>query len=329
VKLALRYDLRAPDFATPAAELYRAALEQCAWADGQGFDHVVLSEHHGAADGYCPSPAVLGAAIAGATTRLRIQLLVVVVTLHDPLRVAEDLAVLDLVSGGRLDVFLGAGYRPEEFAMFGRDMARRAELMETAVAVLEQAWTGEPFEHNGIEVRVTPRPCQRPRPPLFLGGQTKVAARRAARLADGFMPATPAPAVVEAYRAERERLGLDEGWIPGASGPLFLHVARDPGAAWARIAPHALHEANSYLEWVGGGPENVYSVLTDADSLLASGLYAVVTPAECVAMARAKGPDGQLTLHPLMGGLDPALAWESLELFAAEVLPELRGDAAA
>jgi alkanesulfonate monooxygenase SsuD/methylene tetrahydromethanopterin reductase-like flavin-dependent oxidoreductase (luciferase family) len=323
--LGLRYDLRAPAFGAPADALYRAAIEQCRWADELGFDFVTLSEHHGSEDGYCPSPIVLGAAIASATRSMRIQLMAYVVTLHHPLRAAEDLAVLDLVSGGRLLVCLGAGYRESEFEMFGRDVHGRAAAMERIVPLLKQAWTGEPFDYEGIEVRVTPRPVQQPHPPLFLGGQTAAAARRAARLADGFMPSVADESVREAYHAERERLGLPPGLVfGGAGGPLFLHVADDPEQAWAKIAPHALHETNSYLEWNGQGPDNVYSALTDAGSLRASGSYAVVTPQECIEMAQAKGPMDALLFHPLMGGLDPDLAWRSLELFAAKVLPVIR-----
>jgi hypothetical protein len=106
------------------------------------------------------------------------------------------------------------------------------------------------------------------------------------------------------------------------SGPLFVHVADDPDRAWAHIAPHALHETNSYGAWLAGA-EGIarYAPADDADALRASGAYAVVTPDECVAMARSTGA---LRLHPLMGGLPPELAWESLELVAAKVLPRLR-----
>jgi alkanesulfonate monooxygenase SsuD/methylene tetrahydromethanopterin reductase-like flavin-dependent oxidoreductase (luciferase family) len=323
--LGLRYDLRAPSFGAPPDALYRAAVEQCRWADEQGFNFVALSEHHGSEDGYCPSPVVLGGAIAGATRNLMIQLMAFIGPLHHPLRAAEDLAVLDLVSGGRLLVCHGAGYRQSEFEMFGKDVHGRAAAMDRIVPLLKQAWTGVPFEFEGVTVRVTPRPHQQPHPPLFLGGQTKAAARRAARLGDGFMPSVANQSIVDEFHAERERLGLPPGLAFGdTGGPLFLHVTDDPDAAWATIAPHALHETNSYLEWNAQGPDNVYSKLTDADSLRATGTYAVVTPDECIAMAQAKGPMDALVFHPLMGGLDPDVAWQSLELFAAKVLPVIR-----
>jgi Luciferase-like monooxygenase len=128
VWLSLRYDLRAPSFGPPAEAVYRAALEQCAWAEDHGFAMVTLSEHHGSDDGYCPSPLVMAAAVAGRTRELRLLIAALVLPLYDPIRLAEDLAVLDLVSGGRIDLVVRAGYRPEEMAMYDRQMSDRVGL---------------------------------------------------------------------------------------------------------------------------------------------------------------------------------------------------------
>src|SRR5262249_7029018 len=118
--LGLRYDLRAPAFADVThAELYGACLEQCAWADARGFDVVALSEHHGVDDGYMSAPITLAAAIAGRTRRLQINVAAVLVPLHDPVRLAEQLAVVQLVSGGRLSLVAGMGYRGEGVAEAG------------------------------------------------------------------------------------------------------------------------------------------------------------------------------------------------------------------
>ncbi len=178
VLLSLRYDLRAPSFGPPADALYRAALEQCAWAEDHGFAMVTLSEHHGADDGYCPSPLVFAAAVAGRTRSLRILVAALVLPLYDPIRLAEDLAVLDLASGGRVDLVIGAGYRTEELAMFGRQMGERVALVEEGIAVLRAAWSGEEFEYRGRRVKVTPRPARPQGPALLMGGATPAAARR-------------------------------------------------------------------------------------------------------------------------------------------------------
>ena len=111
--VVIRFDLRTPAWGpvrTP--ELHAAALDYSAWADEQDLDLVVLSEHHGIEDGYLPSPLVFGGAVAGRTRRIGISVAALLVPLHDPLRLAEDIAVLDLASGGRLSIVAGIGYRP-------------------------------------------------------------------------------------------------------------------------------------------------------------------------------------------------------------------------
>src|SRR2546427_7231592 len=179
--IGLRYDLRAPSFCSVThADLYAACLEQCAWADRLGLDFVVLSEHHGVDDGYLPAPLTLAAAIAGRTKSIRINVAAVLVPLHDPVRLAEELAVLDLASASRVGFVAGLGYRDEEFAMAGVDRKARGRLLEEYVDVLRRAWTGEPVEWRGRTIRVTPKP---PSEALMLvGGSTAAAARRPARL---------------------------------------------------------------------------------------------------------------------------------------------------
>src|SRR5262245_65286836 len=148
--IGIRYDLRVPPFGSAShAELYAACLEQCAWADALGFDTVVLSEHHGVDDGYLPAPLTLAAAIAGRTKRIRINIAAVLVPLHDPIRFAEQLAVLDLASEGRISFVAGLGYRQEEFEMADVDRTRRGKLLDEYVTVMRQAWTGEAVEWRG------------------------------------------------------------------------------------------------------------------------------------------------------------------------------------
>ena len=323
--LTLRYDLRCPSFGRPAGEMYATALEQARWAEAHGFAGVTISEHHSSDDGYCPSPIPLAAALAGATSRLRITIAALLVPLYDPIRLAEDLAVTDLASGGRLTAVFGAGYRETECNLFGITLADRVRRLEEGIGVLRQAWTGEPFEYRGHTVRVTPRPLQQPSIPIVLAGSTKGSARRAARLADGFAPVSPDLYAV--YAEECAKLGKPCGPAPGRGGPLFLYVSDDPERDWALIAPHALHETNSYGRWLNEGPEaGPYQPMDDVAALRASGSYRVVTPEECLELARQVDV---LTFHALMGGLPPDVSWRSLELFASEVLPHLRDDEAA
>lgn len=324
--LVLKYDMRAPAIGAPVTALYEAALEQCAWADRNGFGTLMLAEHHGTDDGYLPAPLMLAAAAAARTQRMRIRVQALILPFHDPIRIAEDLAILDIISNGRAEATVAGGYLASEFRMFGVELRDRGRLVEEGIAAMQRAWTGERFEFRGRSVQVTPRPVQQPHPPLLMGGASAAAARRAARFACAFNPAMPELHAV--YRAECERLGR----LPGREermGPVFLHIAEDPDRAWARIAPHALHETNSYGRWMAEsmGDRAVYRAATDAGELRASGAYQIMTPEQCVVLARELGPGGRLAFHPLMGGMDPDLGWESLELFRNRVMPELEIEA--
>ncbi|GAA1846014.1 LLM class flavin-dependent oxidoreductase [Actinomadura bangladeshensis] len=321
--LKLRYDMRMDgDDPAARADLYAAALDQIEWADRLGFDSVMLHEHHGAPDGYLPSPIVMAGAVAARTSAISIVVGALLVPLHDPIRLAEDLAVVDILSRGRLVVTPGVGYVPEEFEMFGRAMSQRGKALDRGLEVLGRAWSGESFEYEGRRVRVTPRPHQRPRPPLVVGGGSRPAARRAARVGDGFAPHLP-DAWTD-YREELTALGLpDPGPMP-PSGPRFLHVSDDPDRSWSELAPYLLHEMNSYARFAAGAGEYTgYVPTAGLAELQGSPHYRVVTPQECVALVEELGPGGVLCFRPLAGGMPPALGWASLRLFADEVLPHI------
>lgn len=326
--IIMRYDLRIPPLESPAggvtpAEQYDAFMDQVRWADKIGLDMVVLSEHHGTEDGFMPSPVTLAAAVAGATERISINISAALVIMHDPIRLAEQLAGVDLISRGRLSVICGTGYREEEFEMAGLEFARRFGILEECITAMRQAWTGEYFDYRGRRVRVTPTPFTPGGPVLLMGGSTPVAARRAARLHCHFSAANDDPAVAAAFQEECRAQGFEGFAILPPKAPGFVHVTHDPERDWARIAPHALHEAQTYDTWQRKGQSSVVHVhgATTLDDVRTSGVYAVVTPDECVDLAKKFG---SLTLHPLMGGIPRALAQESLDLFASDVLPRLR-----
>ncbi len=319
--VVMRFDLRVPPFAsTTHARQYAACLEMCRWADALGIDMCVLSEHHGVDDGFLPAPLTLAAAIAGATKRLPINVAALLVPLHDPIRLAEELAILDLVSGGRISIVAGLGYRQEEFEMAGVNRGERGKLLEEGIRVLRQAWTGEPFTFRGRTVRVTPRPAHPI--PIFLGGSTAAAARRAARLHTAFLPAIADPELERVYHEECQRVGFEHGFVMMPGGPGFVHVSRDPERDWQRIAPHALYDATTYAAWQTPDQRSqVHVEGSTIEDVRSSGVYRVLTPEQCIALAREQG---RLVLHPLMGGIDPELGWESLHLFEREVWPYIR-----
>jgi alkanesulfonate monooxygenase SsuD/methylene tetrahydromethanopterin reductase-like flavin-dependent oxidoreductase (luciferase family) len=321
--LQLNLTLCEPAFGTPLADQFAAGLEMAVWADRHGFGAVRISEHHGSEDGYVPAPTEVGAAVAAVTERIGIRFGVILLPLHHPLRVAEELAVVDQISRGRVMAIFGGGYRPQEFAMFGRDLRRRPSLMEQGVAAVRAAWTGEPFDHDGTTVRVTPRPYRRPGPPILLGGASEAAARRAARIADGFDPGTKAE-LWKPYFDELRAVGRTAWPWPRPGAALWSgFVSADPQAAWRRIAPHARHEMERYGQWLRESGVDIPRFREGVAEDELRRLYPVLDPEACVAALRPLGPDVRITLHPLLSGLDPEVGWETLRLMAGEVLPAL------
>ncbi len=320
--LGIRFDLRVPPFAgVTHADQYAACLDMCEWADERGFDIAVLSEHHGVDDGYMSAPVTLAAAIAGRTKRIAINIAAALVPLHDPVRLAEQMATVSLASGGRLSIVAGLGYRPEEFEMAGVDRKRRGRLLEEYVGVMQQAWTGEPFEWNGRTIRVTPKPGIPPT--ILIGGSTEKAARRAARLRSGFFPAVGDANLAALYEEECRNVGFEGGFVMLPGGPGFVHVSDDPERDWQKIGPHALWDAQTYDSWQtpDQASSEVHVRAKTIDDVRGSGVYEVVTPDDCIALAQRHG---RLIFHPLMGGLPIELGWENLHRFEREVLPKLR-----
>ena len=326
VMLTMRHDFRAPAFGpATSAEIYSAALEQYKWADAQGWDMAVLSEHHGIDDGWCPAPLTIAGLILGSTQRIPVFVSASILPLHDPVRIAEQIAVLDNAAPGRLLTVFGAGYKREEFAMAGADHEGRGAVLEEYVGVVVRALTGEPFEWQGRTITVTPRPVTRPHPMIMIGGGVPAAARRAARLRLPMMPMNTDPRLPAAYQEESERVGFTGGFVMVPSGPTFVHVTNDPERTWSQIGDYLLYEAKTYASYQTPGQHSTPMVdASTVDELKASPQIVVGTPDEVVAVAAQVPPMGALTFNPLAGGLPPALAWESLELFAAEVHPRLK-----
>ena len=281
-RLVLRFDMRNPQPGVPKAELYEAAIEMAVWAEAHGFHTVQFSEHHGSDDGYIPSPVVLAAAIAARTKRLRLRFGVIILPLSNPLELAEDLAVLDIVSNGRVDVIFGAGYAPHEFEMFGVDLKQRGRLVEEGVDAIKKAWTGEPFIYRGRRARIMPTPVQKPRPTIWLGGSTETAARRAARIADDFYSGEAR--LYEFYRDEVRKLGRPDPGPFRDIGTGFFVVADDPEREWARMAPYIAHELRSYRAWIGSsGDDNQSFPEGDLAAIRAMGAYPILTPGDGLA----------------------------------------------
>ena len=321
----LRFDLRrAPFSPVQHADLYAAALEMAEYADAHGVQLLSLSEHHAVDDGFLPAPIVLAAALAARTRKARIAISALLATLYDPVKLAEDLAVLDLASRGRVSTTLGMGYRPAEYASFGKDYAARGRLLDECIEVLLRAWTGEPFTWQGRTVRVTPRSYTQPHPPINVGGQSLASARRAARFGLPFQPASNDRDMIALYTSECARLGKRPIVLPPGSGET-LWIARDPERAWRELGPYLLYEATTYAGWQPANQQSsaVHSRAKSPEELRAEGKYRVLTPAACIARAKEQGAWASFVLYPLCGGTPPELGWESVRLLCEEVLPRL------
>ena len=176
-----------PDTKASHSQLYSGALRQTQLAEDSGFDSVWLSEHHFLEDGYCPSPLAMAAAMAAVTSTIRIGTAALILPLHNPLRIAEDAAVADNISGGRFDLGVAIGYRKEEFDGFGLSIKNRPSLIEEGIDILLKSWSDGPFSYHGKRfscesVEVTPKPVQKPHIPLYIGAFEEPAVRRAGRL---------------------------------------------------------------------------------------------------------------------------------------------------
>jgi len=303
---------------------YRAFVDMAAHAEANGFSMITLEEHHGADNGWSPSPLIMAGLVFGRTRQIGVSISALLLPLHDPLRVAEDIAVLDHASGGRLTTIVGLGYRPSEYAAHGKDWAARGALMDESVDVLLKAWTGEPFEYRGTTVRVTPRPLTQPHPMVLLGGTSKPAARRAARHGLPMFAAAHLP-WLEAYYYEQCAEHGTQGFymMPGADTAM-IHVAEDPDRAWAELGRYFMEEAATYASWQTPDISSaMHSHARTPEDLRAEGIYQVCTPDELVERLTAQGPGAFVTLHPLVGGMPIDEGWKSLQLYTDAVLPRL------
>lgn len=317
----LRFDMRAPDIGAPTNELYAAAIEMCAWAETRGAILAVLSEHHGADDGHLPAPLMLASAIAARTKQLAILLAAVVIPFWDPVRLAEEIAVLDNISKGRVFYAFGIGHRAEEYEHFGVNMHRRGSLADDKLSTLLELLKGEPVFHDGRRIHVTPRCVTPGGPPILVAGGCPAAARRAARYGLGFISQVNSPGLKERYESECRAHGHQPAMtqFPIDGAPTTVFVANDVESAWDELGPYLLHDALTAASY-RHGDETVASI-SRADSVEAlrttSGPYRVLSMDEAVARIRA---GNSLPLLPLCGGLPSDVAWLYLEraVMAAE-----------
>ena len=318
-----RYDFRAPGEALSRQhELFSRCLEQVGYVEEHGGDAIVISEHHATEDGYLPSPLLVASAVAARTSTIPISIAALLANLYDPIRLAEDIAVLDHLSNGRVNYTIGLGYRPEEYAMFGATWDGRGRALEEVIGVLQQAWTGEEFEYDGRTVRVLPTPNSDP--VLFYGGGSPAAARRAARLGLHFQPQVADPTLKELYQAECRAHGREPGFVLlPTPGPSTIFCSEDPDAFWAENGLYLLAEARGYNAWHNDFNSLVRDASDSVEEMRTAGVYAVLTPEDLIEKCLSK-EIRVVSSHPLCGGMPVEPSWESLRLVCEKVMPAVR-----
>jgi probable F420-dependent oxidoreductase len=326
-RLGVWYDFRNPArWRVPWPRLYAETLDQAAYAEELGFSSVWLSEHHFSEEGYLPSLAAVLGALAMRTSRVRLGTAVLLAPLHHPLRLAEDLAVVDQLSGGRLDVGIAPGYKPDEFAVLGVPKGERGARTDETIEILKLAWGGERFSFAGKhftfdDVIVAPPPVQPGGPPIWVGGSSLAAARRAARYGLCFMPDSGAD--LDLYDAYRSAVGAP----PRVATNRVLFAAESREKAWEICGPHFLYQFNAYRQWfsAAGDDDSHGDALTDP-SVLNPDHYFVGTPDDILAAITASRDRlgyEELVFWARPPGLPVEAATRSLELIARHVLPAL------
>jgi alkanesulfonate monooxygenase SsuD/methylene tetrahydromethanopterin reductase-like flavin-dependent oxidoreductase (luciferase family) len=324
------YDFRnPPQWRRPWADVYAETLDFIAWSESVGFEGAWVPEHHLAEDGYMPSPLVALAAIAARTKTIRLGSAVALAPLYHPVRFAEDCAVLDILSGGRLEMALAIGYRRRETDGYGVDFTKRGKRFDEFLQIVRRLWAGESVTFEGAHYTVTNAAVRPPPPrghiPLYIGGFTDKAVERVARYADGYFGNEE---VCDLYRAKLGAAGKDPASarirIPG----LFVTVAKDPEKAMHELAPYFLHVNNVYGEWqqedqaLGmGGPEPM-----SLEAYKQSGALSILTPDQAIDFFRQLQSRAPVEHYMMMlpPGLPPSKFIEYAEVFAKEVIPAFR-----
>lgn len=319
-------------------ELYAEMLEEVSMADQMGFDSAWLSEHHFLDDGYCPSLLLTAAAIAAKTNNIRIGTGVLLLPLHDPIRVAEDAAVADLISEGRLILGIGLGYRQEEFDGFGRTTKQRRGRMEEGIEILTKSWADEPFSLEGKyykleNVNVTPKPVQKPIP-IWIGAFTEPAIRRAARIgAPLYIPAIGVIPIVKYLFDMHSKLLKEYGRNPDDfEKPLVreMYISdMNSDQAWEKIKEHVTYTAKGYASW-GSMVDREGNLLSDPNDPI---LYDIArdqsiigTPEECIETIKqykSELPVDNLICRFKFPGISHEETMRSMRLFVEKVLPEV------
>ena len=315
---------------------YRDTLELVKLVEEVGLDAAWVSEHHFSGDGYLPSLLPLLAAFAAVTERIELGTGVILAPFHDPIRLAEDFAVVDQLSGGRTIAGFGIGWRDEEFRAFDIDTKTRVRRMREIIDIVRLAWTEDRFDYQGkhhdlTSVAVTPKPARVP--PILVGGFVDDAIRRAGRIGDGYISSRVSPPrLAEAFRLAAEARAQE-----GHDGPPIVAVLQnafvsdEPDADWPAVRDGIGHQLGTYAGWregsdVAGRPLAVLP--PDEDDIRRTTAYGtpdeVIAELEPLVRVLADYPEGHLIVRLHYPGMRAEPAADAIRLFASDVAPALR-----
>ncbi|HKW91383.1 MAG TPA: LLM class flavin-dependent oxidoreductase [Methylomirabilota bacterium] len=307
------------------AELYGELLDQVEAADALGFDSFWIAEHHFHEYGGAPRPPVWMAAAAARTRRIRLGAAVVVLPFDNPLRTAEDYAMVDLLSSGRLDLGVGAGYLKHEYAGFNLDPEEKRARFDEGLEILLRAWTGERFSYEGRyhrvrDVQLNVRPLQRPRPPIWVAtlradSAPRIGARGFPVMLIPYASAETVPDMARAIAGYKAAFVAAGGAAADATVPFGLHLHCAESTARARA--EARESMERYVR------TRLYAVQRPFETLVEENVVAIGDPEEIVRVARlyeAAGFTRLLAIHNF-GGLPHKQVMRSMELLARHVLP--------
>jgi probable F420-dependent oxidoreductase len=312
---------------------YREALEEVTRAEELGFDSVWMEEHHSVTNHYWPSPLTVLAGFATRTSRMTLGTDIVVAAFHHPVRLAEDVAMLDVMSGGRLVLGIAIGYKPDEFALYGVELEKRGARFEEQLAILKGLWTEERVDFRGryytVAGRLEPKPVQKPHPPLWIGGWGEITLRRAAILADNWIPG---PTADLRRLLDGKRQFVERRRAAGLANPTEWPLTRDVIIADTDARARELAEEHimvAYRREYAGGWRHPFidaSIATDLDKLMED-RFIIGGPEQCVARLRRFVEQYGLThliCRMFFPGMPHTQIMRGLELLAREVMPAFR-----
>jgi probable F420-dependent oxidoreductase len=313
---------------------YREALEEVVRGEDLGFDSIWMEEHHSVGNHYWPSPLTILAGFATRTAKVTLGTDILVAPFYHPVRLAEDVALLDIMSNGRFVLGAAIGYKPDEFALYGTDPERRGARFVEQLTIMQALWTQDVVSFGGkyftVEGRLEPKPITKPHPPLWIGGWGELTLKRAATLGDNWIPG---PTADLARLLNGKQQFLHNRAAAGRTAPITeWPLTRDVIIADTDKQARELAERHimvSYRKEYAGGWKHPFidaSIATDLDALMRD-RFLIGGPDQVVRALRPFVEEYGMThliCRLFFPGMPHRHILRELELLSREVTPAFR-----